>query len=554
MTALGQRGMRFQRHRPGSTAPTTSRRSPHRTRTSTGRSRMEADRMVNSYVARKDLDSEMTVVRNEMESDENNAVAHADPAHARRAAYDWHNYGKDTIGARSDIENVDIARLQAFYHLYYQPDNAVLVVAGAFDPDKALALVAKYFGPIPKPTRVLPRLYTEEPVQDGERQVTLRRVGDTQWLADLYHTVPGAHPDAVAIEAAVDVMTVEPGGRLYKALVETQEGGRRRRLRLQRPRSRLRDVPGEGARRRTRSTARATSCWARSKASRRSRSPRKSSTACARRRCNRSRRPSTIRSGSASSLSESIAQGDWRLFFLRRDRWRKVTTADVDRVAATYFKPANRTVGEFIPDAKPDRSPTPPTVDVAAMVKDYKGDAAVAAGETFDATPANLDARAQRFTLANGMKVALLPKKTRGETVQFALAPALRRREIDLRTPRRGRAHRRDADARHDQAQPPADRGRARSAAREALGRRRHDRRVGARPDRARQSRADARPAGGGPARAVVPRNRAGNAQARGGRRDRGRALRSARDRRSRAGALRQSVPGRRRPLYADAR
>ena len=98
-----------------------------------------------------------------------------------------------------------------------------------------------------------------------------------------------------------------------------------------------------------------------------------------------------------------------------------MTAADVQRVALEYLKPANRTLGQFIPDAKPDRAPAPPAVDVAAMVKDYKGDAGVSAGETFDPTPANLEARTQRFTLPNGMKVALLPKKTRGETVQVQL-------------------------------------------------------------------------------------------------------------------------------------
>jgi zinc protease len=121
------------------------------------------------------------------------------------------------------------------------------------------------------------------------------------------------------------------------------------------------------------------------------------------------------------ALSSAIAQGDWRLFFLRRDRWRALTPADVDRVATAYFKPANRTVGEYVPDAKPDRAPLPPTVDVATLVKDYKGDPPVAAGEAFDATPANLDARAQRYALGNGMKVVLLPKKTRGETVELSL-------------------------------------------------------------------------------------------------------------------------------------
>jgi zinc protease len=75
----------------------------------------------------------------------------------------------------------------------------------------------------------------------------------------------------------------------------------------------------------------------------------------------------------------------------------------------------------FIPDAKPERAPPPPPVDIAALVKDYKGDPGVSAGEAFDPTPANLEARTQRFVLPNGMKVALLPKKTRGETVRFVL-------------------------------------------------------------------------------------------------------------------------------------
>jgi zinc protease len=380
---------------------------------------MEADRMVNSFVARKDLDSEMTVVRNEMERNENNAVRIL-IQRTTAAAYNWHSYGKDTIGARSDVEQVDIGRLQAFYHLYYQPDNAVLVIAGAFDPDKALALVSKYFGPLPKPSRVLPRLYTEEPVQDGERQVTLRRVGNTQWLADLYHTVPGAHPDSVAIEAAVGVMTVTPGGRLYRALVETKKAasvddfvynGHDPGFAMF-----LVKVPDEdpidGARDvmlRTVEGVKAQPITAAELDRVRAKTLKEIEDSI--------NNPQRL----GVALSQSIAEGDWRLFFLRRDRWRTVTPADLDRVAAAYFKSANRTVGAFVPDAKPDRAPLPSAVDLAAMVKDYKGDPAVAAGETFDATPANLDARAQRFTLANGMKVALLPKKTRGATVQFAL-------------------------------------------------------------------------------------------------------------------------------------
>jgi zinc protease len=135
----------------------------------------------------------MTVVRNEMEMGETDPIR-VIIKRTQAAGFDWHNYGKNTIGARTDVERVDIGRLQAFYRNYYQPDNAVMVIAGAFDPDKALALVAKYFGPIPAPTRVLPKLYTDEPVQDGDRQIVVRRVASTQWLAAMYHTVPGAHP------------------------------------------------------------------------------------------------------------------------------------------------------------------------------------------------------------------------------------------------------------------------------------------------------------------------------------------------------------------------
>src|SRR5215470_3301365 len=361
---------------------------------------IEADRMVHSNIARKDLDSEMTVVRNEMERGEN------DPERilvqrAMSMAYDWHNYGHDTIGARSDVELVDIGRLQAFYRTYYQPDNAVLTVAGAFDPDQALALIAKDFGPIPKPKRELPRLYTVEPVQDGEREVTLRRVGDTQWLSALYHTVPAASPDSVAIEAAVGVMTVTPGGRLYKALVETKKAsavddfvypGHDPGFAMF-----LVQVPGEDPLGAARDIMVKTIQGV----------PQQPVTSIELERV-RAKRLKEIdetindpqRLGIA--LSGSIAEGDWRLFFIRRDRWRTVTTADVDRVAAAYFRSSNLTLGQFIPEAKPDRAPVAPTVDVAALVKDYKGDPAVAAGEIVDATTANLDARTQRFKLANG--------------------------------------------------------------------------------------------------------------------------------------------------------
>jgi len=123
----------------------------------------------------------------------------------------------------------------------------------------------------------------------------------------------------------------------------------------------------------------------------------------------------------AVAIAEAVAEGDWRLFFIERDHWRTLKTADVNGVAQDFLKSSNLTLGEFVPETTPDRAPAVAQPDVAAMVKDYKGDAAVQAGESFDPTPANLEARTQRFTLPDGMKVALLPKQTRGGTVRFQL-------------------------------------------------------------------------------------------------------------------------------------
>ncbi len=380
---------------------------------------MEADRMVNSYIRKSDLDTEMTVVRNEFENGENNPQLVLF-GKMLSTAYMWHNYGKLQIGARSDIENVDIDRLQAFYRLYYQPDNAVVTVAGKFDPERALALIAKYFGPIPKPARALPRIWTEEPVQDGERTATLRRVGNSKFLGMMFHTVRGAHPDAVAVDVLGDVLTLAPAGRLYKALVETKKatavqswnvaGVDPGTLTL------FAQIPDGEEIGPAREAMLATIADL-------AQNPVTEAEVARVRQKAAKHFDDTMANPQAFgvAISEAIALGDWRLFFLERDRYRSVKPADVQRVAQDYLKRSNLTIGEFVPDPKPDRAPAATAVDVAALVKDYKGDAAVATGEAFDPTPANLDARAQRFTLPNGMKVALLPKKTRGESVSFNL-------------------------------------------------------------------------------------------------------------------------------------
>ncbi len=380
---------------------------------------MEADRMVNSLISRKDLDTEFSVVRNEMESGENNPAQSLWQRMAA-AAFDWHNYGKSTIGARADVENVKIENLQAFYRQYYQPDNAVLMVAGKMNEAATLALIERVFGAIPRPTRTLPTTYTQDPVQDGPREVTLRRVGDTQLAGVLYHTAAGSHPDAAAMAALSEILAGTPNGRLHKTLVQGKKAVSvspwnfelaetsyvlfmaelNTTQKLADARKGLLDVlENVGRSPITELELRRAKAALLSDIDKTLNDPEKL----------------------AVQLSESMANGDWRLFFLSRDRIEALTTSDVQRVAQNYFKESNRTFGQFVPTAKPDRITAPTPVNVAELVQGYTGRAAVSAGENFDVTPAAIEKRTLRVTLASGMKLALIPKKTRGETVTGTL-------------------------------------------------------------------------------------------------------------------------------------
>ncbi|GIV37843.1 MAG: peptidase M16 [Cyclobacteriaceae bacterium] len=380
---------------------------------------LEADRMVNSFIAKKDLDSEMTVVRNEFESGENSPVRVL-LQRTTAAAYEWHNYGKSTIGARSDIENVPIERLQAFYKKYYQPDNAVLVVAGKIDEAKTISLVNDYFGAIPKPERQLPQFYTRDPVQDGERMVTVRRVGDVQWASVAYKICAGSHPDYAALEVLAEVIGDEPSGRMYKALVDTKKAASTFTFAYQFKEPGLIMTLAEVLKEKSLDDVKQTMIQVYDNLT---------ANPPALEEVERAKTKlikefdlffnSTERIGLA--LSEYIGMGDWRLLFLHRDRVKNVTVDDVVRVAKHYFKPDNRTIGLFIPVEKPDRSEIPADPNVEELVKDYKGRQDIAMGEAFDPSPANIEARTTRVTLPNGLKLALLPKKTRGEAVEVRL-------------------------------------------------------------------------------------------------------------------------------------
>jgi zinc protease len=203
--------------------------------------RLEADRMRNSFIADEDRQSEMTVVRNELERGQNEPSEVLDEA-VYAAAFREHPYHHPTIGWRADVEGVPTARLKEFYDTFYHPNNATAILVGDFEPHRALELITKYFGAYQASARPIPEVYTEEPEQQGERRLVIRRAGELAIVQMAFHT-PGvlgqkgvlsneelarraANPpednDIYPLVVLSAALSNGVTSRLYQALVETQ--------------------------------------------------------------------------------------------------------------------------------------------------------------------------------------------------------------------------------------------------------------------------------------------------------------------------------------------
>ena len=376
---------------------------------------LEADRMVNVKFTKQILDTEMTVVRNEFERGEN-APTQVLNQRVMATAYLWHNYGKAVIGSKEDIEKVPVNRLAEFYRKFYQPDNAVVIVTGRFDDSKALQFVAETLGRIPRATRVLDETYTVEPAQDGERYIELRRVGQNPAVEMAYHGPSAGHPDSAAFQVLAGIMDGLEG-RLTKAIVDSKlatsasmfaqrmhDPGVIEFVAVLTPDQSLDEVKKAMLKVIDGIVTEPPSKEEMDRVKTNLLRSLESSLA----------NPQAIATG---ALTAAVSQGDWRLMFADHDRLQKVTAEDVARVAKAYLKPSNRTVGYYIPDAAPDRTVVPASPSLKVELKDYKSAFTIAHGEAFDPTPANVESRAVRAKLPNGMKTVILPKQTEANKV-----------------------------------------------------------------------------------------------------------------------------------------
>lgn len=381
---------------------------------------MEADRMINATILQSDLDKEFSVVRNEFEIGEN------DPGSILMeriisTGYLWHNYGNSTIGSREDIERVKADRLRVFYQKYYQPDNAVLIIGGKFDESKALQYIEDYFSIIPRPGRILEKTYTVEPAQDGERFVELKRSGDVQYVAAMYHVSALADQDYAAMDVLAEILQSDPSGYLYKALVETKKGSSVFAYQpvlhdpgfvyigLEVPKSTeftdsrkafIASLDAIGG------TAYTDEDVKRGKAK-------------------MLKQIDDITNNTINfsiNMTEYIGGGDYRLWYLTRDRYEKVTVEDVRRVAKKYFLANNRTLGVFIPSGTEERIKPEEFDDarIAGLTADYKGRKVEETTSAFEASIPNVKSHLTEKTLPSGLRYSFLKKPIKGGKVMVS--------------------------------------------------------------------------------------------------------------------------------------
>lgn len=378
----------------------------------------QADAMLNASISRQDLDAEMPVVRNEMEQGENSPFSIL-MQQTNAAAYLWHPYGRSVIGARSDVENVDITQLRAFYHQYYQPDNAVLIVAGQFDPAQALQWITQSFGTIAAPKRILPPEYTTEPVQQGARAVTLERIGGSPIAIVQYHLPASASDTFTALSMGTAMLADSPAGPLYQDLVQSGQAsqvfGFARAL--QQPGyavfgAQLQPGADPQAALRALETALETSGI-----------PLLDQAALERNRTawlNQWQKVYDHSASLADALSDAVSRGDWRLFFIEPMQVRALTLDTIRQALTTWLLPTNRTSGLYLPTSDPVYAPAAPTADLAPWIAQLETGTTRPATTAFDTDPLALDSATQRsvLNLPNGqVAMALLPKPTPGDQV-----------------------------------------------------------------------------------------------------------------------------------------
>ena len=388
---------------------------------------LEADRMCNAALDQNDLwnpqtkKGEMSVVRNEFE------IRESDPSLQLRTrlqavAFDWHNYAHSPLGTRSDIENVKIDNLREFYRQFYQPDNAILIVAGQFNEEVALNKIQTLFGDISKPTRVLTSSYTVEPAQEGARSVRIYRKSEASSIGVGYHFPPSSHDESVSLKILTQVLSNVASDRIYGALI--RPGYALGSKFLQGDKYTFDADYGiyEVALQKNANLTQAENAVVKLLENIRLEPITPSEFSLARSHLQKKvaaalDSPKLL----ANTLTDYIAAGDWRLLFYQRDLLNTITREKVQGVAEKYLQASNRTVAIASPIGSPHRVIVPNRPNLDKVLENYTGNKLDNVEN--NSTSTEQDDDIQYFSLPNNVQVALLakPQKEKSTTIKIQL-------------------------------------------------------------------------------------------------------------------------------------
>lgn len=268
-------------------------------------------------------------------------------------AYKAHRYGVTVIGWPSDIERVTRTEVEEFFKIYYAPNRCTIAIVGDIDPEKTFEMAKAYFGAVPRQEDPSPPR-TIEPKQEGERRLVVEYDAEPRVMMT-WHVMAGLHPDYPALLVLNELMTGGRSSRFINSIVENQK--------IAASIVGYTGIPGE----------RYPGLWVleatpiaphtteqleaaiyaeidKLKAA----PPSDDELATAKLRLRKAFVEGLVdNTGLATQLAyQNATLGDWRNGFRRAELVSQVTAKDVQRVAATYFTKANRTVGTLV---KPTR-------------------------------------------------------------------------------------------------------------------------------------------------------------------------------------------------------
>ncbi|MFT4928724.1 MAG: zinc protease [Phenylobacterium sp.] len=306
---------------------------------------LEADRIQHLAIDEKMVASERGVVASERTTGLENRNIEGIMEEVTAAAFRAHPYSWPIIGHKSDIENWSLEDLQQFHKTYYAPNNAIVVIAGDVKVQQVKQLAKKYFEPIPAQKQ--PRkVHTVEPEQKGERRVYLHKASVTTPNVLIGYHVPATnHPDFYALDILKEILSNGNSSRLYQGLVDKQIATNVTSYLPEAFDPFLYYIYGVAAKSISAEQLEKAITAQINRVMKKGVTEQELQKAKNRKTVGFYRAMATI-NGKANTIGTyETFFGDYHQLFNATDEYAKVTTADIQRVAKTYLKKSNRTVG-----------------------------------------------------------------------------------------------------------------------------------------------------------------------------------------------------------------